>query len=78
MKYHTKPFSFCTGVKYTYTFNYLGTSHCADMYANKKSDPPQLIEARARIGQLVDKWIHDANYEKFEHIYAKISIDHLG
>ena len=48
------------------------------MYANHKTDPPQLIEARARIGRLVDKWIYDANYEKYEHIYAKISIDHLG
>ena len=59
-------------------FTLSGTSHCADMYANKKTDPPQLIEARARIGQLVDKWIHDANYEQYKHIYAKISIDHLG
>ena len=56
----------------------LGTSHCADMYANTKTDPPQLIEARARIGRLVDKWIHDANYAKYEHIYAKIAINHLG
>jgi len=55
-----------------------GTSHCADMYANTKTDPPQLIKARARIGRLVDKWIHDANYAKYEHIYAKIAIDHLG
>jgi len=52
-----------------------GTSHCADMYSNKKSDPPQLIKARARIGQLVDKWVHEANYHKYEHIYESIAIE---
>ena len=54
-----------------------GTSHCADMYANKKSDPVQLVEARARIGQLVDKWIHEAYYKKYKHIYENIDIDHM-
>ena len=56
----------------------LGTSHCADMYANKKSDPPQLIEARARIGKLVDKWIHEAHYKRYEHVYQNIEIEHMG
>ena len=42
---------------------FTGTSHCADMYSNKNSDPPQLIAARAKIGQIVDKWIHEAKYK---------------
>ena len=47
------------------------------MYANKKGDPIQLVEARARIGQLVDKWIHEFYYKKFEHIYQNIDIEYL-
>ena len=65
-------------MKYTNAFNYLGTSHCADMYANTKSDPPQLIEARARIGKLVDKWIHEAHYKRYEDVYQNIEIEHMG
>jgi len=37
-----------------------GTSHCADMYNDKDGDPLELIEARLRIGELVDQWIKDA------------------
>ena len=48
------------------------------MYANKKSDPPQLIEARARIGKLVDKWIHEAHYKRYEDVYQNIEIEHMG
>ena len=34
----------------------LGTSHCVDMYANEPGDPKELVDARARIGELVAKW----------------------
>ena len=63
---------------YFYHVIYKGTSHCADMYANTRSDPSALVEARARIGQLVDKWIHEFYYQKNKHIYDNIFIDHLG
>ena len=39
----------------------LGTSHCVDMYANEPGDPKELVDARARIGELVGKWINEAN-----------------
>jgi len=38
-----------------------GTSHCVDMYANEPGDPKELVDARARIGELVGKWIDEAN-----------------
>jgi len=41
-----------------------GTSHCADMFEHSESDPPQLVQARVRIGQLLDKWINEANFDK--------------
>ena len=39
----------------------LGTSHCVDMYANEPGDPKELVDARARIGELVGKWVNEAN-----------------
>ena len=32
-----------------------------DMYANEPGDPKELVDARARIGELVGKWIDEAN-----------------
>ena len=34
-----------------------GTAHCANMYPASASDPPQLTEARTKIGQLIKKWV---------------------
>ena len=42
------------------TFETKGTSHCVDMYANAPGDPEELVAARKRIGELVDKWIKEA------------------
>ena len=39
----------------------LGTSHCVDMYANEPGDPKELVDARARIGELVGKWVNEAS-----------------
>ena len=39
----------------------LGTSHCVDMYANEPGDPEDLVAARAKIGELVNKWVNEAN-----------------
>ena len=36
-----------------------GTSHCVDMYANQPDDPEELVAARLRIGELIDKWIKE-------------------
>ena len=30
------------------------------MYANAPGDPEELVAARARIGELVDKWVKEA------------------
>jgi len=38
-----------------------GTSHCVDMYANSPGDPEELQNTRAIIGDLVSKWIQEAN-----------------
>jgi hypothetical protein len=38
-----------------------GTTHCADMYPNLPNDPDGLIQARARITQLVNTWIEKAS-----------------
>ena len=40
----------------------LDTSHCADMYENTPGDPEELVAARARIGELVEKWVNEAHY----------------
>merc|ERR1712215_196349 len=37
-----------------------GTSHCADMYEAKESDPEELTAARIRIGNLVQSWVESA------------------
>jgi len=37
-----------------------GTSHCADMYPDKSSDPEELTAARLRIGGLVKGWVENA------------------
>merc|ERR1711942_632301 len=37
-----------------------GTSHCADMYEAKESDPEELTAARIRIGNLVKSWVQNA------------------
>jgi len=37
-----------------------GTAHCANMYPASQGDPPQLVDARNRIGGLISKWIRDA------------------
>merc|ERR1719153_134249 len=37
-----------------------GTSHCADMYEAKESDPEELTAARIRIGNLVQSWVQNA------------------
>merc|ERR1711892_59506 len=37
-----------------------GTSHCADMYPDKSSDPEELTAARVRIGGLVSGWVDNA------------------
>merc|ERR1712172_223130 len=34
-----------------------GTAHCANMYPASDSDPPQLTEARTKIGQLIKQWV---------------------
>ncbi|XP_069178530.1 putative serine protease K12H4.7 [Procambarus clarkii] len=36
-----------------------GTAHCANMYPASPSDPPQLIEAREQIFQLINKWLQE-------------------
>ena len=41
-------------------FVILGTSHCVDMYQNEPGDPEELVAARARIGELVGKWVNEA------------------
>merc|ERR1712071_504886 len=30
-----------------------GTAHCANMYPGREDDPQELVEARARVGQLI-------------------------
>ena len=42
-------------------FNILGASHCVDMYENQPGDPDELQVTRAMIGELVSKWIMEAN-----------------
>ena len=42
--------------------NYLGASHCVDILPNQPGDPEELVAARARIGELVNKWIQEAKY----------------
>lgn len=37
-----------------------GTAHCANMYPASEGDPTQLVEARTRVGQLINKWITEA------------------
>ena len=37
-----------------------GTSHCADMYGDKDSDPVDLTWARIRIGNMVKEWVENA------------------
>ena len=37
------------------------TSHCVDMYINRPGDPDELQGTRAMIGDLVSKWIMEAN-----------------
>jgi pimeloyl-ACP methyl ester carboxylesterase len=37
-----------------------GTSHCADMYPSYPDDPEELLQARAKITELVDTWIKNA------------------
>ncbi|XP_012256835.2 putative serine protease K12H4.7 [Athalia rosae] len=34
-----------------------GTAHCANMYPKSENDPPQLTEARERVGQLIGEWL---------------------
>ncbi|XP_046734543.1 putative serine protease K12H4.7 [Diprion similis] len=34
-----------------------GTAHCANMYPKSDNDPPQLTEARKRVGQLIGQWL---------------------
>lgn len=34
-----------------------GTAHCANMYPEKKDDPPQLKQARKRVGELIAQWV---------------------
>ena len=43
---------------------YTGTAHCANMYPECASDPPQLIQARMKIKDYIAKWLtseHVAN-----------------
>jgi len=35
-----------------------GTSHCADMYDDKETDPPELREAREQVAELVAQWVN--------------------
>ena len=60
------PLKCCINCKQGFTckcFNtkYLGTSHCIDMYANEPGDPEELVAARARIGELVNKCLKEVN-----------------
>lgn len=34
-----------------------GTAHSAILYVESKDDPPQLIEARKEVGQLIGRWL---------------------
>ena len=34
-----------------------GTAHCANMYPARKEDPPQLVQARNDIKNLIAKWL---------------------
>lgn len=34
-----------------------GTAHCANMYPDAQNDPPQLVEARKKIDQLITQWL---------------------
>jgi len=36
-----------------------GTAHCANMYPPSPQDPPALVAARKRIGELIAKWVSD-------------------
>jgi hypothetical protein len=36
-----------------------GTAHCADMYPSSPSDPPQLVAARRKIGDLIGRWLDE-------------------
>lgn len=36
-----------------------GTAHCANMYPPSPRDPPALVAARRRIGELISKWVSD-------------------
>jgi hypothetical protein len=36
-----------------------GTAHCANMYPPSPQDPPALVAARRRIGELISKWVSD-------------------
>ena len=46
---------------HSYFATILGTSHCVDMYSNRPGDPDELQGTRAMIGDLVSKWIMEAN-----------------
>ena len=50
-------------LKYIHSFfaTILGTSHCVDMYSNRPGDSDELQGTRAMIGDLVSKWIMEAN-----------------
>ncbi|XP_049810851.1 putative serine protease K12H4.7 [Schistocerca nitens] len=34
-----------------------GTAHCANMYPSAPNDPPQLVAARKKVGNLIGKWL---------------------
>lgn len=36
-----------------------GTAHCANMYPPSPQDPPALVAARKRIGELISEWVSD-------------------
>lgn len=36
-----------------------GTAHCANMYPPSPRDPPALVAARKRIGELISEWVSD-------------------
>ena len=38
-------------------FYIVGTAHCANMYPDSPSDPPQLKEARVKIEALIGEWL---------------------
>ncbi|EEB18067.1 conserved hypothetical protein [Pediculus humanus corporis] len=36
-----------------------GTAHCANMYPSSEKDPPQLVDARKQIEQLIGEWLKE-------------------